>query len=85
MSSDGLRGTIRYREFPIESVFHDYVYEDAMHLIIWGAIPTQQQKDSVRETMYKAMIPSQSVKDVISAFPYVYPFSDLTVWFQRRH
>lgn len=44
-----------------------------MHLIIWGSIPTQQQKDQVRETMYKAMIPSQSVKDVISSFPYVLP------------
>ncbi|KAI1414018.1 putative citrate synthase [Hypoxylon sp. FL1857] len=66
---DGLLGTIRYREFPIESIFHQYVYEDVMHLIIWGSIPTQQQKDQVRQTMARAMNPPQSVKDVISSFP----------------
>ncbi|KAL7620274.1 hypothetical protein AAE478_009267 [Parahypoxylon ruwenzoriense] len=65
---DGLRGTIRYRDFPIESLFHTYVYEDIMHLIIWGSIPTKQQKDHVREVMGKAMSPPQSVKDVISSF-----------------
>ncbi|KAI0103490.1 putative citrate synthase [Daldinia grandis] len=66
---DGVRGTIRYRDFPIEILFHQYVYEDIMHLIIWGSIPTQQKKDHVREVMSNAMNPSQSVKDVISAFP----------------
>lgn len=73
MNSDGVRGTIRYRDFPIESLFHQYVYEDIMHLIIWGSIPTQQQKDHVREVMSVAMNPSQSVKDVISSFSYGYP------------
>ncbi|KAI1464219.1 putative citrate synthase [Daldinia caldariorum] len=66
---DGLRGIIRYRDFPIESLFHEYVYEDIMHLIIWGSIPTQQQKNHVREVMSNAMEPSQTVKDVISSFP----------------
>ncbi|KAI2622537.1 putative citrate synthase [Hypoxylon sp. NC1633] len=66
---DGLRGTIRYRDFSIESLFHEYVHEDVMHLITWGSLPTQQQKDHVREVMSKAMIPSQNVKDVIAAFP----------------
>lgn len=44
-----------------------------MHLVIWGSLPTQEEKDHVRETMCKAMVPSQSVKDVISAFPYATP------------
>ncbi|XXH05519.1 hypothetical protein Hte_011949 [Hypoxylon texense] len=66
---DGLRGTIRYRDFPIESLFHEYIYEDVMHLIIWGHLPNQQEKDHVRVAMSKAMNPPQSVKDVISSFP----------------
>ncbi|KAI0178896.1 putative citrate synthase [Hypoxylon sp. FL1284] len=66
---DGLRGTIRYRGFPIEGLFHEYIYEDVMHLIIWGHLPNQKEKDNVRETMSEAMNPPQSVKDVISAFP----------------
>ena len=72
-NSDGIRGTIRYRDFPIEGLFHEYVYEDIMHLIIWGSIPTQQQKDHVREAMSNAMKPPQSVKDVILSFPYGHP------------
>ncbi|KAI1081994.1 putative citrate synthase [Whalleya microplaca] len=66
---DGQRGTIRYREFPIEGLFHEYVYEDVMHLIIWGHLPSQQEKDHVREIMSKAMNPPKSVEDVISSFP----------------
>jgi hypothetical protein len=40
-----------------------------MHLIVWGALPTQEQKDDVRATMGKAAVPPQSVRDVIAAFP----------------
>ena len=71
--SDGQRGAIRYREFPIQDLFHEYVYEDVMHLIIWGALPSLKQKDDVRASMGQAAVPSKSVIDVISAFPFVYP------------
>ncbi|KAI0009462.1 putative citrate synthase [Xylariaceae sp. FL0662B] len=66
---DGQLGTIRYRDFPIEGLFHEYGYEDVMHLIIWGHLPSQQQKEHVREAMGKAMSPPKSVMDVISSFP----------------
>ncbi|KAI5863031.1 putative citrate synthase [Durotheca rogersii] len=66
---DGMLGTIRYRDFPIETLFHEYDFEDVMHLLIWGQIPTQKQKDDVRELMAEAMVAPQTVKDVISAFP----------------
>ena len=68
-SSDGQRGAIRYRNIPIEDLFHNYVYEDVMHLLIWGALPTSEQKEKARTTIFNASVPPQSVVEVIYAFP----------------
>ncbi|KAI3338226.1 citrate synthase [Ustulina deusta] len=66
---DGHRGIIRYRDFDIEQLFRDYVYEDVMHLLVWGHLPSQAEKDHVRAGMSHAMNPPESVVKVISAFP----------------
>jgi citrate synthase len=41
-----------------------------MHLLIWGKLPTLEQKIQFRRSMARAAAPPQSVVDVISAFPY---------------
>lgn len=41
-----------------------------MHLLIWGQLPTLEQKIQFRRSMARAAAPPQSVVDVISAFPY---------------
>ncbi|KAI1292751.1 citrate synthase [Xylaria venustula] len=66
---DGHRGIIRFRDFNIQQLFHNYVYEDVMHLLIWGHLPSQAEKDHVRAGMANAMNPPESVVNVISAFP----------------
>ncbi|CAD6586818.1 MAG: hypothetical protein ASARMPREDX12_002522 [Alectoria sarmentosa] len=66
---DGKRGALRYRDVAIQDLFHKYVYEDVMHLIIWGALPSSKQKEDARIAMGQAAIPPKSVVDVISAFP----------------
>ncbi|KAI0976884.1 citrate synthase [Xylaria arbuscula] len=66
---DGHRGIIRFRDFNIQQLFHNYVYEDVMHLLIWGHLPSQAEKDHVRAGMANAMSPPDSVVKVISAFP----------------
>ncbi|KAI0099725.1 citrate synthase [Nemania sp. FL0031] len=66
---DGHRGIIRYRDFNIEQLFHNYVYEDVMHLLIWGQLPSQAEKDHVRAGLAYAMNPPETVIKVISAFP----------------
>lgn len=43
-----------------------------MHLVIWGRLPLQKDKDYARVVMGEAAIPPQSVVDVISAFPFVH-------------
>ncbi|KAI0435003.1 citrate synthase [Xylaria sp. FL1042] len=66
---DGHRGIIRFRDLNIQQLFHDYVYEDVMHLLVWGHLPSQAEKDHVRAGMAHAMNPPESVTKVISAFP----------------
>ncbi|KAI3322161.1 citrate synthase, partial [Xylariaceae sp. AK1471] len=66
---DGHRAIIRYRDFNIQQLFHNYVYEDVMHLLIWGHLPTQAEKDHVRAGMAHAMNPPESVRTIISTFP----------------
>ena len=67
----GQRGEIRFRDNPIEELFREYVYEDVMHLLIWGALPCSKQKEEVRAVMSQAAIPPETVVKVISAFPFV--------------
>lgn len=44
-----------------------------MHLLIWGALPSLEQKENARAVMYKAAVPPESVVKVIEAFPLVAP------------
>ncbi|KAI0159756.1 citrate synthase [Xylariaceae sp. FL1272] len=66
---DGKRGIIRYRDHDIQKLFHDYVFEDVMHLLIWGSLPSQAEKDHVRALLCHAMHPPESVRKVVEAFP----------------
>lgn len=77
--SDGKQGVIRYRDLPIEHLFREYDYEDVMHLIIWGQLPSEKEKRYARIVMGEATTPPQSVVDVISAFPFVLQPALMTV------
>jgi citrate synthase len=52
----------------IEDLFRDYIYEDIMHLLIWGEIPTEAKKQETRGIMGKVAVPTKSVKKVIQSF-----------------
>jgi len=45
-----------------------------MHLLIWGALPSQEQKEEARAVMSMAAIPPESVVKVIESFPFVTPW-----------
>ena len=69
---NGKQGVIEYRGFSIEHLFREYDYEDVMHLVIWGRLPFEKDKEYARVVMGGAANPPQSVVDVISAFPFVH-------------
>ncbi|KAF2730782.1 citrate synthase [Polyplosphaeria fusca] len=65
---DGNRGALQYRQYPIDYLFAQHDYEDVMHLLIWGAIPTPKQKTTLRAEIAKRMTPDGSVTSAIHAF-----------------
>ena len=61
------------RGIPVEELFHND-YEDVFHLIVWGHLPTPEEKERLRSDFIAALqnVPP-SVPNVIQAFPYVLP------------
>ncbi|KAI1080949.1 citrate synthase [Whalleya microplaca] len=66
---DGNRGQIRYRNYSINELFENNDYEDVLHLLIWGHLPSSQEKMKVRSALAAEMNPPQSVVDTIQSFP----------------
>ncbi|GFF26254.1 citrate synthase [Aspergillus lentulus] len=66
---DGKRGYIQYRNHSIEDLFEHNDYEEVIHLLIWGKLPTATQKQTLRQKLAMEMKPHQCVIDVIQAFP----------------
>ena len=67
--SDGARGRIFYRGHPIEGLLDNNDYEEVLHLLIWGHLPTLDEKLALRRALSAAMDAPQSVMDTIQAFP----------------
>ncbi|KAF9740422.1 hypothetical protein PMIN06_008463 [Paraphaeosphaeria minitans] len=66
---DGQKGRILYRGYAIEELFRDHVYEDVMHLILWGALPSEEDKQRGREVMDCVAVPPGQVIKAIESFP----------------
>ncbi|KKA21090.1 Citrate synthase [Rasamsonia emersonii CBS 393.64] len=66
---DGKRGYIQYRDYSIEDLFHHHDYEEVIHLLIWGKLPTPEQKNTLRRKLAAAMKPYPNVINVIQSFP----------------
>ena len=67
---DGKIGYIQYRDYPIEYLFENHDYEDCMHLLILGHLPSPAEKSTFRRSLATAQanVP-KTVYDVIHAFP----------------
>lgn len=66
--SDGHRGVLQYRQYHIGHLFTHHDYEDVLHLLVWGSLPTLEAKMRLRRQVAKCMIPPQSVTDVVKSF-----------------
>ncbi|PWY94484.1 citrate synthase [Aspergillus sclerotioniger CBS 115572] len=66
---DGKRGYIQYRNYSIEELFMHNDYEEVIHLLIWGKLPTPVQKQTLRRKLASEMKPHPCVVDVIRSFP----------------
>jgi citrate synthase len=65
---DGNKGTLAYRSYSVGYVFQNHDYEEVSHLLIFGSLPSHEQKLRFRANMAKAMAPEASVMHAIQAF-----------------
>lgn len=66
---DGKQGYIQYRNHSIEYLFNNNDYEEVVHLLIWGKLPSIAEKSKFRKALAAVAAPPQTVVDVIHAFP----------------
>ncbi|KAH6658759.1 citrate synthase [Truncatella angustata] len=65
---DGNRGILQYRQHPIGHLFAHHDYEDVVHLLVWGHLPTIEVKMKFRSQVAKFMVPDHSVLSVVQSF-----------------
>lgn len=66
---DGNRGYIQYRDYSIDHLYLNHDFEDVMHLVVFGHLPSPSEKLNVRRALAKNMHPPQFVFDAVQAFP----------------
>ena len=66
--SDGKRGYIQYRDRSIDDLFHHNDYEEVVHLLIFGKLPTAEQKKNLRRKLANEMKAFPSVVSAIHSF-----------------
>ena len=65
---DGNKGTLSYRGYAVGYLFENHDYEEVSYLLIFGDLPTHEQKCDFRAKLAAAMIPDPSVMRAIRAF-----------------
>ncbi|KAF6823182.1 citrate synthase [Colletotrichum plurivorum] len=66
---DGQRGYIQYRDYPIEYLFENHNYEDVLHLLVWGHLPSAAERLAFRRRFALACVPPKHAVEVIQSFP----------------
>ena len=69
MASNGNEGVILYRGHPLASVIGKS-YEEITHLLIWGSLPTPEQRLRFQRRIAQAMlVVPENVKQLVATFP----------------
>ncbi|CAG8955050.1 hypothetical protein HYFRA_00007064 [Hymenoscyphus fraxineus] len=66
---DGTRGKIQYRQYPIEQLYQQNDYEEVIHLLIWGHLPSFDEGHMLRKAFEEQARPHKSVIGAIGTFP----------------
>lgn len=65
---DGQKGTIQYRGYSISDLVGKVKFVDTAFLLIWGHLPSLEERTKLEYDMAHAPLPNQTVFDVIRAF-----------------
>ncbi|KAK7995577.1 citrate synthase-like protein [Apiospora arundinis] len=66
---DGEKGELRYRGVSIETLFREHDFDTTLYLLIWGHLPTTEEKAAFEDQLAKAATPPQLVRDVVGNLP----------------
>ena len=66
---DGTEGSIFYRGHPISELVGHKQFEDVAFLLIWGYMPTPEEREKFRRELAVAMSLPEMVSNVIQSFP----------------
>ncbi|CRG87378.1 citrate synthase [Talaromyces islandicus] len=82
---DGVRGTIQYRQYSLEYLLQHHCYEEVAFLLIWGHLPSKEEKLNFQRDLANEAKPSELVANAIKAFPsntpcYLMIIAGLSAW-----
>ncbi|KAL9614496.1 MAG: hypothetical protein Q9167_001024 [Letrouitia subvulpina] len=67
--NDGLKGVLSYRGFDIGDLVTKKGFIDTQYLLLWGHLPSPQEKEKWQRNLASIPRPPKSVFDVIRSFP----------------
>jgi citrate synthase len=66
---NGEEGVLRYRGYPIEQLAEQVSFEEVMHLLIFGALPTQDELDDFNAQLREHAHLPEGIKTVLDGIP----------------
>ena len=66
---DGERGILHYRGIPIEELARHSEFIEVAYLLIWGKLPTQQQREHFTELLTDNALIHENLKNHFEGFP----------------
>ncbi len=66
---DGEKGILRYRGYPIEELAEKVSFEEVIHLLVYGELPTQSELDELKEKLNEYAVIDEGIKDVLNGLP----------------
>jgi citrate synthase len=68
-SRDGVKGSIQYRGYTLDELLEKNDFEDVSFLLIWGHLPSQEEKLQYRSKLAHKATPPEAVVNTIKCFP----------------
>ncbi len=66
---DGEKGILRYRGYPIEQLAEQSTFVETAYLLIWGELPTRQQREKFRELLTEHALLHEGLRHSFEGFP----------------
>lgn len=66
---DGEKGILRYRGYPIEQLAEKSTFEEVMHLLVYGHLPSADELKEFEAKLSAQAVVHEDIKKLIEAFP----------------